>query len=153
MNRAIYVAVVCRKVVYLFISHMTDGNDISCSRSEMKECGNLDQPANRTKMANPTRSVRVCYRHTHTYTHFVAMRLLRRQKCTIFSNFTTNPTRSCNVGPIAISRMSNLQVVFWRFVANLKIKNTFYRKTCVEKRGISNGHNNSTIIVSYNTLV
>lgn len=37
---------------------MTDGNDISCSRSEMKESGNLDQPANRTKTANPIRSVR-----------------------------------------------------------------------------------------------
>lgn len=82
------VAVVffCQKVVYLFISHMTDGNDISCSRSEMKESGNLDQPANRTKTANPIRSVRVCYRNAHT--HFVAVQLLRRQKCTIFSNFT-----------------------------------------------------------------
>lgn len=82
---------------------MTDGNDISCSRSEMKESGNLDQPANRTKTANPIRSVRVCYRNAHT--HFVAVQLLR-QKCTIFSNFTASPTRLCNVGPIATSRMS-----------------------------------------------
>lgn len=139
MNRAIYSCgsfFFCQKVVYLFISHMTDGNDISCSRSEMKESGNLDQPANRTKTANPIRSVRGYAIETPTQVLWLC-NCCDDKNALFFSNFTASPTWLCNVDQSSLLVCQRLQVLFWRFVANLKIKKYTLPKDLRRKKRFS----------------